>query len=187
MDKDEILRIVSKLFKEKGFYNTSISEISEKVGLKGGSLYYHIKSKEDVLFSICEHAINGLLSKLETIVNTDAAPDVKLKKIIENHVDYFTKNLYETSVFLIETKALRDKYQKSYKSKRDQFELHVRNVLQEGMKKGVFRRADVKLLSFAILGALNWMVIWYNPEGEWGADKIRKEFTKLIFSGIEKR
>jgi len=186
MDKDDILKVIAKLFKERGFYNTSIKDISENVGLKGGSLYYHIKSKEDALFAICEKAINTLLSELERIVSTDDDPKVKLKKIIENHINYFTNNFYETSVFLIETKALGDNYQRLYIDKRDRFESHIRNVLQEGMKKGVFRKGDIKLMTFAILGMVNWMVIWYNPEGRWDADKIKKELVKIIFSGIEK-
>ena len=186
MDRNEILKIIAGLFKKKGFYNTSIKDISEKVGLRGGSLYYHIKSKEDALFDICENAINNLLTELERIANKDDEPEVKLKKIIENQIDYFIKDFYETSVFLIETKALGDEYQKTYTGKRDKFEFHIRNVLWEGMEKGVFRKGDIRLMSFAILGMLNWMVIWYNPAGKWGPDKIKKEFTKIIFSGIEK-
>jgi len=184
--RDEIFKAIAKLFKEKGFYNTSIKDISEKVGLKGGSLYYHIKSKEDALFHVCEDAINRLLAELERIVKTDDDPKVKLRKIVENHIDYFVNNFYETSVFLIETKALGDDYQKKYTDKRDRFERHVRNVLKQGMEKGVFRKGDIKLMTFAILGMLNWMVIWYNPEGRWGDNKIKKEFVETIFSGIER-
>lgn len=185
MERDDIFKIIAKLFKEKGFYNTSIKDISEKVGLKGGSLYYHIKSKEDALFKICEDAINRLLSELEMIVQADDDPKTKLTMIIENHIEYFINYFYETSVFLIETKALGDKYQKMYTDKRDRFEFHIRNVLRQGMREGVFRKGDVKLMAFAILGMVNWMVIWYNPEGKWGVNKIKKQFLEVIFSGIE--
>jgi AcrR family transcriptional regulator len=186
MERADIFKVIAELFKEKGFYNTSIKDISEKVGLKGGSLYYHIKSKEDALFEICEDAINRLFSELEKTVQADDDPKTKLTKIVENHIKYFINNFYETSVFLIETKALGDKYQEMYTDKRDRFESHIRNVLREGMTKGVFRKGDVKLMAFAILGMLNWMVIWYNPEGKWGANKIKNEFLQMIFSGIEK-
>jgi AcrR family transcriptional regulator len=186
MERDEIFEAIAKLFKEKGFYNTSIKDISQKVGLKGGSLYYHIKSKEDALFNICEDAINTLLARLETIVEADDDPKTKLKNIVENHIDYFTNNFYKTSVFLIETKALGDNYQRMYTEKRDRFESHIRNVLREGMRKGVFRKGDTKLMAFGILGMLNWMVIWYNPGGKWGAKKIKKELLQMIFSGIER-
>jgi len=185
MDRDDIFESIARLFKEKGFYNTSIKDISEKVGLRGGSLYYHIKSKEDALFKICEDAINTHLNSMERIAKTDDDPKTKLRNIVETHIDYFTNNLYKTSVFLIETKALGDKYQKLYTKKRDRFESHIRNVLREGMKKGVFRKGDIKFMSFAILGMLNWMVIWYDPEGKWGANKLKREFSEMILSGIE--
>jgi len=186
MDKHEIFEAIAKLFKEKGFYNTSIKDISESVGLKGGSLYYHITSKEDALFKICKDAIDTHLTNLEKAVNTDDDPKTKLIKVIENHIDYFTTNFYKTSVFLIETKALGVEYQKQYIKKRDRFESHIRQVLREGIKEGIFRNGDVKLMTFAILGMLNWMVIWYRPEGKWGTKKLKHEFMEMILSGIEK-
>jgi hypothetical protein len=54
------------------------------------------------------------------------------------------------------------------------------------MDKNIFRKGDIKFMSFAILGMLNWMVIWYNPKGAWPPDKLKREFTKMILSGVEK-
>ena len=187
MNKEEILKTIAKLFKEKGFYNTSIKDISENVGLKGGSLYYHIKSKEDALFSVCEDAVNTLLAESEMIVSTEQDPKLKLNKLIESLIEYTVNNFYKISVFLIETKALGDSYQKLYIKKRDRFESHFRSVLQEGMNKGVFRKGNIKLMTFGILGMVNWMAIWYKPEGNWDAKKIKKEFIKIVFSGIENK
>jgi len=186
LNRNEIIKAIAKLFKEKGYHNTSISDISQKVGLKGGSLYYHIKSKEDALFKICADAMNAYLAKLEKIIETDDDPKTKLKNIVESHVDYFANNFSKAVVSLMEFKALGGDYRKREKEKRSSIELHIRDVLIEGIDKGVFRKGDVKLMSFGILGMLNWIAVWYNPEGKWGPSKLKKEFVKMILSGIEK-
>jgi len=186
MNRDEIIEAIAELFKEKGFHNASINDISERVGLKGGSLYYHIKSKEDALFKICAEGMNLYLAELEKIMVTDDAPKKKLKHIIEIHVDHFANNFPKAVVSLIEFRALGDNYRKRYNEKRITIESYIKDVLRDGMDKGVFRKGDIKLMSFAVLGMLNWMVVWYNPEGKWGPNKLKKEFTKMILSGIEK-
>ena len=186
MNRDEIIEAIAELFKEKGFHNASINDISERVGLKGGSLYYHIKSKEDALFKICAEGMNLYLAELEKIMVADDAPKKKLKNIIDIHVDHFANNFPKAVVSLIEFRALGDNYRKRYNEKRITIESYIKDVLREGIDEGVFRKGDIKLMSFAVLGMLNWMVVWYNPEGKWGPNKLKKEFTKMILSGIEK-
>ena len=186
MNREEIITAIAELFKEKGYHNTSINDISQKVGLKGGSLYYHIKSKEDALYKICADGMNAYLANMEIIMGTKDNPKTKLKNIVDNHIDHFSSNLPKLVVALIEFKALGDDYRKLYNEKRNAIELHVQNLLREGMDKGEFRQGDIKFMTFAVLGMLNWMIIWYNPEGKWSPKKLKNDFFKMILSGVEK-
>ena len=111
MEKQEILKIIAKLFKEKGYHHTSIKDISKEVGLEGGALYYYIKSKEQALVEIGDTAIDDLLSKIENIGNADLTPREKLQLAIETHINFLAGEFYECCVFIIETKALGPKYQ----------------------------------------------------------------------------
>lgn len=187
MERTEILKIVARLFKEKGYHHTSIKDISREVGLEGGALYYYIKSKEQALVEIGDNAIDDLLCKIENIGNADLTPGEKLQAMIETQVDFFIDRFYETCVFLIETKALGPKYQRYYVSKRDKYEGVWRKVIEDGMKIGEFRKGDVKLITVAILSMLNWLVIWFKPGKGWSSEKITGDFTKFIFEGILKR
>ncbi len=186
MKRDQIIDTVAKLFKEQGFHNTSIRDISQQVGLKGGALYYHIKSKEDALFKIAYTGMSSYVAKLEKIIETDDNPKIKLKNYIGSHIDDYYSDFYKTAVTTLEFKAFSGNYQKQYNEKRALSEFHLRTILKEGMEKEEFRQGDIKLMSFAIFGILNWIAIWYDPEGEWGPNKLKKEFTKIILSGIEK-
>ena len=47
--RNEILDAAAELFKQKGFDGTSTGDILEKVGIARGTLYYHFKSKEDIM------------------------------------------------------------------------------------------------------------------------------------------
>jgi AcrR family transcriptional regulator len=184
MEREGILKTVARLFKEKGYHNTSIKDISNEVGLEGGALYYYIKSKEQALFEIGEDAINQLLEGLEKINNTDLSPKEKLKAAIENQINFFINQFHETCVFLIETKALGIEYQQHYLAKRDRYEEIWRKIIRDGIRKGEFKPCNVKLTTFAILGMLNWLVIWFKPGKGWFSKDISQEFKKIILEGL---
>jgi AcrR family transcriptional regulator len=185
MEREEILKTIAKLFKEKGYHNTSIKDISKEVGLEGGALYYHIKSKEEALFEIGENAINQLLGEMEKIHANDLSPKEKLRAAIETQINFFINQFYETCVFLIETKALGMGYQRHYLAKRDRYEEIWRKMIRDGMKRGEFKQCNVKLTTIAILGMLNWLVVWFRPGKGWSPKDIVQEFTKIILKGIE--
>lgn len=52
--RNEILDVADELFGQKGFDGTSTNEILEKVGIARGTLYYHFKSKEDIMDALIE-------------------------------------------------------------------------------------------------------------------------------------
>ncbi len=52
--KNEILDVAEQLFVEKGFDNTSTNDIINEIGIARGTLYYHFKSKEEILDTIVE-------------------------------------------------------------------------------------------------------------------------------------
>ena len=58
--KNEILDVAEKLFAVKGFDGTSTNEILEKTGIARGTLYYHFKSKEDILDGVIIRMIDQI-------------------------------------------------------------------------------------------------------------------------------
>lgn len=66
--KEEILDAAEKLFGVKGFDNTSTNDILEAVGIARGTLYYHFKSKEDILDGVIERMTGRLLADAKRIV-----------------------------------------------------------------------------------------------------------------------
>lgn len=72
--RNEILDIASELFVQKGFEGTSTNDILEKVGIARGTLYYHFKSKEEILDAIVERVNQQVVERLEEIVGKKEMP-----------------------------------------------------------------------------------------------------------------
>lgn len=72
--KNEILDVAEKLFAVKGFDGTSTNEILEKTGIARGTLYYHFKSKEDILDGVIIRMIDQMVEKASEIVANKSIP-----------------------------------------------------------------------------------------------------------------
>lgn len=72
--KQEILDAAERLFASKGFDNTSISNILEETGIARGTLYYHFKSKEELLDAVIERMIEGMTARAKEIADRREIP-----------------------------------------------------------------------------------------------------------------
>lgn len=72
--RNEILDVAERLFATKGFDNTSTNDILDEVGIARGTLYYHFKSKEDILDAMIERISNRLVAKAKTIAGKKEIP-----------------------------------------------------------------------------------------------------------------
>lgn len=72
--KEEILDAAEKLFATKGFDNTSTGDILDAVGIARGTLYYHFKSKEEILDSVIQRMTNRLMQDAREIVRKKELP-----------------------------------------------------------------------------------------------------------------
>ena len=57
-------------------------------------------------------------------------------------------------------------------------------IIQEGIEDGSIAPCDPKLATFAIAGAVNWISMWYEPEGPLSPEEIASEFARTLTQGI---
>ncbi|MBK3496383.1 TetR/AcrR family transcriptional regulator [Viridibacillus sp. YIM B01967] len=72
--RNEILDAADELFGRKGFDGTSTNDILEKVGIARGTLYYHYKSKEDIMNALIERYTVLLLGAAKEIAADKSIP-----------------------------------------------------------------------------------------------------------------
>ena len=72
--KSEILDAAERLFGTKGFDGTSITDILNEIGIARGTLYYHFKSKEDILDALIERMTGSLVAKASEIARDKDMP-----------------------------------------------------------------------------------------------------------------
>src|SRR5260221_4062838 len=100
----EIDEVASELFHANGYAATSVRDIARALDIQGASLYAHVASKEDVLWSIVDGAATAFEAKANEAVADTATSDIveRLAALVEAHVDVVTADPESASVFVTE-------------------------------------------------------------------------------------
>ena len=158
-------------------------EIAAGLGMAPGALYYYFESKDDLLYACQILSLKRLLASAQEIVSADLEPDQKLRKLVRAHLGHILDEL-GGSFAHIEFHALPEARLSEVVSKRDRYEKLVRRVLREGVEAGVFRNSDIKLTALSLLGALNWTVVWWKPEGRRDLQAVADQVANTFLEGL---
>jgi TetR/AcrR family fatty acid metabolism transcriptional regulator len=108
--RDRILQAAVRVFAQKGFYATRVSEIARAAGVADGTIYLYFKNKDDVLLSLFDERTRALLDLLRRELAAATGADERLRRVVEiqlglleDHRDLaevITVNLRQSSVLL---------------------------------------------------------------------------------------
>ncbi|MBW8876513.1 MAG: TetR family transcriptional regulator [Acidobacteria bacterium] len=178
--KREILDAASRVFRRRGLQSTGMRDIAAELGMAVGNLYYYFKDKEELLAFVQEGTLEGLLDLAVQVRKNRLPADARLALLIEGHVVLLNEGI-PGSLAHLEVEALREPWRRKVQDQRDAYERTFREILEEGMAAGVFRQTDPKVTAMAILGALNWTVKWFRPDG---GKTALEECAELLVRGV---
>ena len=185
--EDQLLQIATRLFKEKGYPNTSMQDLADALGVQKASLYYYIESKEELLRRLLEHAFALVGAQIDEIYAADLPPFEKLGRALENHAVTIMDNLNLVSVYLGEYRNLPPRRLKQVLAVRKHYEQTLMQILQEGIASGDFRPVNVEMTVYGLLGMLNWTVQWFSPTGKLSSQEIASILVDLALYGLAAR
>lgn len=184
--KQKIIDTAVILFAQQGYKATTMRQIAKKAGLTAGSLYNHIKSKEDLLLEIQTQFIDEMLNKLKECDIKKSAKE-KIENAIEIIMETVAQNRLAWKVLIDELFCFPDAEQTKLRIKGDEFANLIKRFIEEGKSSGEFDIQDTKMAAFFLLGACHHSAKWINPEGEFPAKEIGKYFASFFLQGLCKR
>ncbi len=173
------------LFAEKGFVGTSTTDIADALGIKGGSIYYYIESKEALLFELMEDIYGLLLASLDNILTSDASSLEKLGRLIDLHVTGMAEHRDRGALILNEARSLTPEHRAVVERHAATYEDGLADVIVQGQAEGVIDPAlDPKVVTKALLGAGNWINRWYREGGAWSPSDLSRQYARIFLSGL---
>jgi AcrR family transcriptional regulator len=178
--------VASELFQANGYAATSVRDIARALDIQAASMYAHVASKEDVLWSIVDRAASQFERAADAAL-VDAAtsdPVDRLAALVEAHVEVVTADPPRSSVFLSEWRHLSPARRDAIGARRDAYETRFRETIADGLASGAFAPTDPALATTFLLTALNGIAAWYRPDGRLGADRIADHYVELALRAL---
>jgi AcrR family transcriptional regulator len=180
----------SALFHAHGYSGTSVRDIARAVDIQGASLYAHVTSKQDVLWSIVERTADRFEVAADAIEAADPegatfGRGVYLIALVRAHVGVVTDDIERASVFVHEWRALQGHRREEIAQRRDAYEARFRVVVEDGVRSGAFHAVDPVVTAAYILSALNGLVGWYRPDGRMSARQIADTYADLSLRAVQ--
>jgi len=162
--RQALLDAAARLFSTRGFAATSIRDIASEVGMLPGSVYYHFRSKEEIALTVhaagVDHIRNAVAAELK---NAPADPWGQLQAACVGHLNALLDGTdYAQVVTPHFARVLPAKLQSRLIAQRDDYEKLMHDLVA---KLPLLSHVDRRYLRLALLGALNWVLTWYHPEG----------------------
>ena len=183
--KAQIDRTATALFRARGFAATSMRELATELGLEAGSLYSHIKSKEEILHRVCFGLADEFFAGFEAATAEASAPvATQLRLAIEAHVRVLTRDSAASVVFLHEWRHLSEPARTAFLALRERYEASFRALIQRGIAAGELHAPDAAFASLTLLASLNWLPTWYRPDGKLTPDEIAHRLAEQLLGGL---
>jgi TetR/AcrR family transcriptional regulator, cholesterol catabolism regulator len=181
-----ITSIAAKLFAKSGYHGTSMSDISQATGLGRGALYYHIKSKEDLLWECHNVFIEPILESAYDIERSAGTPEVKLRALSETLLNMLDEYRPFVRIFHRELSALSKTRLTKLVQRRREYEDLIERVVRAGIAEGEFEVEDARVSVLTFLGIHNWTFEWFNPRGRLSARELSRQFMDIFLRGIQR-
>ena len=180
--RNELTRQAAKLFAQKGYHGTSIGEIAEALGVQKGSLYAHIKSKQDLLYETMVEGARAFHAGLDAIPEELPATE-KIRLALRSHLRVVADQLDVATVFVQEWRYLEGERRERVVAERRRYEERFRALFREGRELGELRTdLDDATAALLALSAANWAYTWLRPDTD--TDELSNRFYTLLLEGI---
>ncbi len=182
--KKQVINTAEQLFSQRGYLATSVRDLAQALGMEASSLYSHVKSKEDLLWTIADRSAAEFFRRVRPIAQENTQSKEKLTQMIVVHTSVIAENIDAAAVFLREWKHLSEPRLSEFTLKRTEYEKIFRKVIREGVEENLFRHYDYGFSARTILSAINWTHTWYLPDGELTATQIGENLAEFLLNGL---
>jgi AcrR family transcriptional regulator len=171
---------INLLFKH-GFEGMNLRLLASESGLQAGSLYNYFDNKPDFLATIVCDIMKELIEEISEALEGLQDPEERLRNFIKVMVVWHTKRKKEAVISQSEIRSLPKGHFEELLRLRKEFEFILRKIIGDGVKKGVFRVSDQRLVVIAILNMLTGIAGWYKAGGRLDVDTLVNEYTDMVF------
>ncbi len=183
LKRERTISVAAELFYERGYENTSLDAIAERMNVTKPFIYAHFTSKAELLAEICSRGIASALDALDGVLTSvPGSPRERLEEVGRRFVTSVLNSQRYIAIFAREEKNLSPDDFRRISEMRRTFDHKLVKLLNEGVAAGEFHIRDTRIAALAIGGMVSWAYVWYRSNGRLTLEQTSEELTALILT-----
>jgi TetR/AcrR family fatty acid metabolism transcriptional regulator len=186
-DKHEaILRAAIRVFSQNGYFNSKVADIAREAGIADGTVYLYFKSKEEILHSIFDRAMEEFISEGKKEIDGISEADKRLRRIAQLHLEKLGADRDLAIVFQVELRGSIKFMQEFSAAGFAEYLEIIHQTIVEGQNAGVFRKnLNPTICSKILFGALDEMVTnWILSPKPYPLVPLADTVLEVFFDGM---
>ena len=164
----------------------SARDIAEALEFSKANFFYHVRSKEQLLYEIFIENLNYAIGRLEEILRRRDSPPENLRAIIDFYVTLNTERASIMLVWFKEKSHLTAAHQQDIAALEQQIGAMLNTFYRSGVESGHFRRIEPRLARVAIFGMCFALTRWPDLQELLPIDTISAQLQEVATSGMLK-
>ena len=181
--RQAVLQTAAQLFNERGFHATSLDDIAERLHVSKPTLYYYIKSKDDILLECVRSALVMMHEGIEAVREDGGRALDQLIACMRIYAGIVTEE-FGKCLILIGEDPLPPPQKKELRQLKAGIDSQFRRLIAAAMDEGSITACNPKLAGFVLGGALSWIGRWYREDGELTPEQVIDQTIELLLRGI---
>ncbi len=182
-----ILSQAARLFNGKGSRATTLQDIAASLGLTKTSLYYYVKTKEELIYQCYMAALDRQHETLDAIEREHNQPFDRLAAFLIQQFHNWSaaangRDSHQAA--LLEIASLKSPHRQTVEDRYIALFKRLRGYLHQGMSEGSLRQCDATSTTRAILGSIDWVFHWLHDVPEDQVDAIAQQAIEIIGHGL---
>jgi AcrR family transcriptional regulator len=158
--RDQIVAAAVELFLVYGYHGTSIDSIADALGVSKPFIYYHFKSKLDILSAISQHGAQLTLSAVAEAEQLAGTPRDRMARFCQRLTAIVIESGRYLAVYANETSNLPAAERRAVLRMRDEIDRRISVLVKDGVDAGEFTVDDPLVATRAITGMISFMWTW---------------------------
>lgn len=186
MRRTRILLEAAQTFVQNGYDGTSMSQLAGRCDITKPGLYYHFKSKQDLLFAIMSKALDVLEETTLAATLAATSHEARLRAILGAHARLVTdeKDGAVTILVIEERGALAPEDRRIIDHRLRSYIGLIRATLEGIRAEGKLRDVDPGVAALSLLGMVVSVARWFRRSGRLAADQVVEQVTDLALSAV---
>jgi AcrR family transcriptional regulator len=186
--REQVLACAVRVFSQKGYHATTVSDIIDEAGVARGTFYLYFKSKRAIFDELLERFLQRITAQVRRVDLSEGAPSplIQMREIVERVLGELLTSREMARILLREAVGLDADFDRKLEEFYGRMTSLIEGSLELGQRMGLVTPCDIRVAALCVLGSVKEVVdqMVTDPEALPACEVVAEQLLTVFLSGL---